>query len=61
MARGIFVRRYTNEFRRRESVDPARVELWQGALATARLAEGIEEERDGMLAIVTRCLKGGTH
>jgi len=42
---------YLRAYRRARPLDPAHVELWLPVVATARLAEGIEPERDATLRL----------
>lgn len=58
LLRTTYARAYATAFRDRIAVDEGQVRRWQGVLAAARLGEGIEEERERMLALAAEHLLG---
>jgi thiamine kinase-like enzyme len=54
VGRRLLVGGYVRSYRRRRAIDTAAVRRWLPVVGAARLAEGIEEERDDLLILLRR-------
>jgi hypothetical protein len=59
--RRLLVRLYLRAYRSRRPFEVAAMELWSPIVALVRLAADVPEEREPLLAIARRGLRGGPH